>query len=58
MQNLQLGIIIIVAVAALALIIFLVMRNKKDRKEIYSPEKMDDAVGEQKMEQQRREDRR
>lgn len=47
-------IIIIVAVAALALIVFVTVRNMKDRKKILPPDSTDDKVLETRMDKDRR----
>lgn len=45
MQTMNLGPVIIVGVLVLALLVFLILRNKKDRREVMSPdESTEDAV--------------
>lgn len=57
MSELNTGVIVIVGLAALALIVFLAVRNQKDRKKILPPETTDDPVEETKTDQQREEDK-
>lgn len=51
------GIIVLIALAALSLIIFLIVRNQKDRKKIFPPDSADDVTEEIRRDQQRQEDR-
>ena len=44
-------------VAALALIVFIVIRNKKDRKDLLPPGGVDDVINREKMDQQRDQDK-
>ncbi|MDR6567371.1 hypothetical protein SAMN05660461_2886 [Chitinophaga ginsengisegetis] len=53
----RIGIIIIVALAAIALIGFLIVRNRKDRKELLPPGATDDPVEERRMDDQRGRDK-
>jgi hypothetical protein len=53
----RIGIIIIVALAAIALIGFLIVRNRKDRKELLPPGATDDPVEEKKMDDHREENK-
>lgn len=57
MSSVNTGLIVLVAVAALALIIFLLIRNRKDRKELMPPEATDDPVQEKRMDQHREKDK-
>ena len=57
MQSTNIGIIVIVVLAALALVIFLAIRNRKDRKELLPPQGTDDSVTKEKMDQLRDQDK-
>lgn len=57
MQNTNTWIIALIVLAALAVIVFLVIRNLKDRKELLPPGSTDDATEETRMDQQRRQDK-
>jgi FtsZ-interacting cell division protein ZipA len=54
MQHINLTTVIIVGLAAIALIVFVILRNKKDRKK-YLPPDSTDPVADQKTEQRNRE---
>lgn len=56
MQHINLGVIVVVVVAVLGLIVFLIDRNKKDRKKLLPPEKVDDVTAEIRMDQERKSD--
>jgi hypothetical protein len=49
-------VIVVVVVAVLGLIVFLTVRNRKDRKELFPPEKVDDVTAEVRMDQERKSD--
>lgn len=51
------GIIVLIALAALTLIIFLIIRNKKDRKNLFPPDSTEDATEETRRDQHRQEDK-
>lgn len=57
MSAVNTGLIIIVALAALALIVFLIVRNYKDRKELLPPDVTDDPVKEKRMDHHREKDK-
>lgn len=56
MQHVDITAIVIVAVAVAALLVFMIVRNKKDRKKLFKPGSTD-PVEEQVTEQQRRKDK-
>ncbi len=57
MASLNIGLIVIVGSLALALIVFLAVRNQKDKKKIMPPEAIDDAVEQTRTDQQREQDK-
>lgn len=58
MQTMNLGPVIIVGVLVLALLVFLILRNKKDRREVMPPdESTEDAVEVKREEDELRRDR-
>ncbi|PUZ29372.1 hypothetical protein DCC81_07935 [Chitinophaga parva] len=58
MQTMNLGPVIIVGVLVLALLVFLILRNKKDRREVMPPdESTEDAVEIKRQEDEIRRDR-
>jgi len=57
MVSLNIGLIVIVGSLALALIVFLAVRNQKDKKKIMPPEAIDDAVEQTRADQQREQDK-
>ena len=57
MENIHIGVIVIVVMAALALVIFIIARNRRDRKELFPPEATEDTTEKEKMDQQREEPR-
>lgn len=58
MQTMNLGPVIIVGVLVLALLVFLILRNKKDRREVMPPdESTEDAVEIKREEDELRRDR-
>ncbi|MDH7461146.1 hypothetical protein QEG73_07635 [Chitinophagaceae bacterium 26-R-25] len=56
MQHINLGVIVVVVVVVLGLIVFIIDRNKRDRKKLLPPEKVDDVTAELRMDQERKKD--
>jgi hypothetical protein len=56
MLQINLGVVVVVVIAALGLIVFIIVRNKKDRKELLPPEKVEDVTAEVRMDQERKSD--
>lgn len=53
MQTIDIGIIILVAIGALALVLFLVMKNRKDRKKLWPTQGTDGPMVTDKMDEHR-----
>lgn len=53
MQNIQLDILVLVGLIVLVLLVFFIARNLRDKKKLFPPEKTDDQVNEEKMDQER-----
>ena len=51
------GVIVLIALAALSLIIFLIVRNQKDKKKLFPPGSGDDEVQETRQDQRRQKDK-
>lgn len=51
MQSKNIAVIVVFALAAIALVVFLIRKNRKDKKELFTPEATD-PVAEEKMRQQ------
>lgn len=56
MQHINIGVLIVAVLAAMGLIIYLVIRNRKDRKNFSPPDAGGDPVEEERAEQQRKRD--
>lgn len=56
MDNVNIGVVVLVALVALALVLFLIAKNQKDKKKVLPPGSVDDAVEETKMDHDRRQD--
>jgi hypothetical protein len=52
------GVIVPVIIAGAALIVFLTIKNIRDKKKLLPPDSTDDVVNEQRMDQERRRDER
>lgn len=55
LRSMDIAIILLVALAAIALLVFLTRKNRRDKKELFTPEATD-PVAEEKKEQQENKD--